>query len=129
MGNVLGGGAHAVGGTDIQEFLVTSFCDNVTDAMLANVAVHDRVKEKLKKRLPQHALGKGDEGAWVAPLSNIEALELVVEAATEISGERNVEIKTGLDDLQHLSISTDGHKIALCGIIPGRLWVGDLVIN
>ena len=97
MGNVLGGGAHAVGGTDIQEFLVTSFCDNVTDAMLANVAVHDRVKEKLKKRLPQHALGKGDEGAWVAPLSNIEALELVVEAATEISGERNVEIKTGLD--------------------------------
>ena len=97
MGNVLGGGAHAVGGTDIQEFLVTSFCDNVMDAMLANVAVHCRVKNKLKKRLPKHALGKGDEGAWVAPLSNLEALELVVESAKEIGEERAVEIKTGLD--------------------------------
>ncbi|OIR20249.1 MAG: phosphopyruvate hydratase [Marine Group III euryarchaeote CG-Bathy1] len=97
MGNVLGGGAHAVGGTDIQEFLVTSFCDNIMDAMLANVAVHSRVKNKLKKRLPKHALGKGDEGAWVAPLSNLEALEIVVESAKEIGEERSVEIKTGLD--------------------------------
>ena len=97
MGNVLGGGAHAVGGTDIQEFLVTSFCDNVMDAILANVAVHSRVKEKLKNRFPKHALGKGDEGAWVATLSNVEALELVVDAAKEISEERDVEIKTGLD--------------------------------
>ena len=97
MGNVLGGGAHAVGGTDIQEFLVTSFCDNVTDAMLANVSVHNRVKEKLRNRLPNHALGKGDEGAWVAPLSNVEALELVVESAKEISEERSVKIRTGLD--------------------------------
>ena len=97
MGNVLGGGAHAVGGTDIQEFLVTSFCDNVMDAILANVAVHSRVKKKLKNRFPKHALGKGDEGAWVAPLSNVEALELVVDAAKEISEERGVEIKTGLD--------------------------------
>ena len=97
MGNVLGGGAHAVGGTDIQEFLVTSFCDNVMDAILANVAVHSRVKKKLKNRFPKHALGKGDEGAWVAPLSNVEALELVVDAAKEISEEKDVEIKTGLD--------------------------------
>ena len=97
MGNVLGGGAHAVGGTDIQEFLVTCFCDNVMDAILANVAVHSRVKEKLKKRLPKHALGKGDEGAWVASLSNVEALELVVDAAKEISEEKDVKIKTGLD--------------------------------
>ena len=97
MGNVLGGGAHAVGGTDIQEFLVACFCDNVMDAILANVAVHSRVKEKLKKRLPKHALGKGDEGAWVASLSNVEALELVVDVAKEISEERDVEIKTGLD--------------------------------
>ena len=97
MGNVLGGGAHAVGGTDIQEFLVTSFCDNVIDAILANVAVHSRVKKKLKNRFPKHALGKGDEGAWVAPLSNVEALELVIDAAKEISEEKDVKIKTGLD--------------------------------
>ena len=97
MSNVLGGGAHAVGGTDIQEYLVTAFDNDVNTAMEANAAVHKEVKAVLKKKFPNIALGKGDEGAWVAPMKNVEALELVVEAAQKVETETGVEIKTGLD--------------------------------
>ena len=97
MGNVLGGGAHAVGGTDIQEFLVTSFDDDVSRAIEANAAVHRAVGEALRERFPDTALGKGDEGAWVAPLENVAALELVVEAMQQVARETGVDIRPGLD--------------------------------
>ncbi|HIG63531.1 MAG: phosphopyruvate hydratase [Methanobacteriota archaeon] len=97
MGNVLGGGAHAVGGTDIQEFLVTSFDDDVSRAIDANTAVHREVGAALRERFPDTALGKGDEGAWVAPLENVAALELVVEAAQSVADETGVDIRPGLD--------------------------------
>ena len=97
MANVLGGGAHAVGGTDIQEYLVTAFDDDINTAIEANALVHKTVKLLLKERFPNIALGKGDEGAWVAPLENVEALELVVKAANKVEQEMGVEIRPGLD--------------------------------
>jgi enolase len=97
MANVLGGGAHAIGGTDIQEYLVTSFDKDINTAIEANAMVHEKVGSLLKDKFPNIALGKGDEGAWVAPLENIEALELVVKAANQIEQETGVEIRPGLD--------------------------------
>ena len=97
MSNVLGGGAHAIGGTDIQEFLVTSFDDDINTAIEANSAVHKEVGKMLNGKFPNIALGKGDEGAWVAPMGNIEALELVVDAASKVSDEIGTEIRPGLD--------------------------------
>ena len=97
MANVLGGGAHAIGGTDIQEYLVTSFDKDINTAIEANAMVHKKVGSLLKDKFPNIALGKGDEGAWVAPLENIEALELVVKAANQIEQETGVEIRPGLD--------------------------------
>ena len=97
MANVLGGGAHAVGGTDIQEYLVTAFHDDFSTAIEANALVHKTVKNLLKEKFPNIALGKGDEGAWVAPLENVEALELVVRAADMVEQETGVEIRPGLD--------------------------------
>nr|AIE94807.1 Enolase, TIM barrel domain-containing protein (eno) [uncultured marine group II/III euryarchaeote AD1000_53_H05] len=97
MANVLGGGAHAIGGTDIQEFLVTSFDDDINSAIEANSAVHKEVGTMLKERFPNMALGKGDEGAWVAPMGNVEALELVVDTASKVSDEIGIEIRPGLD--------------------------------
>ena len=97
MGNVLGGGAHAVGGTDIQEFLVTSFDDDVSRAIEANAAVHRAVGAALCERCPDTARGRGDEGAWIAPLENVAALELVVEAVQQVAGETGVDIRPGLD--------------------------------
>ncbi len=97
MANVLGGGAHAVGGTDIQEYLVTAFDKDINAAIDANALVHKTVKSSLKERFPNIALGKGDEGAWVAPLGNVEALNLVVKAARKVENETGVEIRPGLD--------------------------------
>ena len=97
MSNVLGGGAHAIGGTDIQEFLVTSFDDDINTAIEANSAVHREVGNILKGKFPNISLGKGDEGAWVAPVGNVEALELVVDAASKVSDEIGIEIRPGLD--------------------------------
>ena len=97
MANVLGGGAHAVGGTDIQEYLVTAFHDDFSTAIEANALVHKTVKSLLKEKFPNIALGKGDEGAWVAPLENVEALELVAKAANMVEKETGVEIRPGLD--------------------------------
>ena len=97
MANVLGGGAHAIGGTDIQEYLVTSFDKDINTAIEANAMVHKKVGSLLKDKFPNIALGKGDEGAWVAPLENLEALELVVKAANQIESETGVEIRPGLD--------------------------------
>ena len=97
MSNVLGGGAHAIGGTDIQEYLVTSFDNDVNTAIETNAAVHKEVAKILKEKFPNIALGKGDEGAWVAPLVNVEALELVTKAVDNVHKETGVEIRTGLD--------------------------------
>ena len=97
MSNVLGGGAHAVGGTDIQEYLVTSFDEDITTAIEANALVHKTVKSILRDKFPNIALGKGDEGAWVAPLGNVEALEIVVKAADIVEQKTGVEIRPGLD--------------------------------
>ena len=97
MSNVLGGGAHAIGGTDIQEYLVTSFDNDVSTAIETNAAVHKEVAKILKGKFPNIALGKGDEGAWVAPLENVEALELVTKAVDNVQKETGVEIRTGLD--------------------------------
>jgi|TARA_A100001388_G_scaffold276804_1_gene265646 enolase len=97
MSNVLGGGAHAIGGTDIQEYLVTSFDNDVNTAIETNAAVHKEVAKILKEKFPNIALGKGDEGAWVAPLENVEALELVTKAVDNVNKETGVEIRTGLD--------------------------------
>jgi enolase len=59
--------------------------------------VHKKVGSLLKDKFPNIALGKGDEGAWVAPLENVEALELVCKATNQIEKETGVEIRPGLD--------------------------------
>ncbi|MGQ9583212.1 MAG: phosphopyruvate hydratase [Thermoplasmatota archaeon] len=97
LANVLGGGRHAVGGTDIQEYLVISFGPTVADCVFANAEVHRRVKAALVKKLSGSAIGKGDEGAWVARVGNIEALELVAECCRQVSKEVGFQIQPSLD--------------------------------
>ncbi|MEM2870289.1 MAG: enolase C-terminal domain-like protein [Thermoplasmata archaeon] len=97
LANVLGGGRHARGGTDIQEFLVISFGPTVADCVFANALIHKKVGEALGKKLSGAALGKGDEGAWVARIGNIEALELVSKCCAEVSRELGFQIQPALD--------------------------------
>jgi enolase len=97
LGNVLGGGKHAVGGTDIQEFSSISLAPTARESVFSNAQVHNAVKKRLKERFPDSAIGKGDEGAWVAKMDDEEALELVAEACKEISDTVDFEIRPCLD--------------------------------
>jgi enolase len=96
LGNVLGGGAHAPGATDIQEFLVSSpGAKTIDDAVFGNTLVHKRVKKLLTDS--GVVCGKGDEGGWAPQVKDSKAFEIVSKAVKEVSGELGFEIRFGLD--------------------------------
>lgn len=99
LGNVLGGGKHALGkAPDIQEYLVISLkAPTFSDAAKANVLVHQKVGSSLKKVDKNFTGGRGDEGAWTPNMKSEEALEIVVKACEEASRELGVECRAGLD--------------------------------
>lgn len=97
LSNVLGGGRHAIGGTDIQEYLVVAFGKKINQSIFVNSILHKKVKELLIKKFPAQPIGKGDEGAWVAHIGNEEAIELVAKACKEISEQLQIDIKPCLD--------------------------------
>jgi enolase len=96
LGNVIGGGAHAQGGTAIQEFLVApTGAPSVREAVFANAAVHRTVGTRLEDRGLR--TGKGDEGAWAPEIDDETALEILSSAAADVADERGFEIRLGLD--------------------------------
>ena len=97
FGNVLGGGAHAVGGTDIQEYMAVALGPTVAESVFANAFVHKEVKRLLKERFPGASIGKGDEGAWNAPIGNVEAMELVHHACGLAKDKFGFEVRLALD--------------------------------
>ncbi len=97
LGNVLGGGAHAVGGTDIQEYMSVSFGPSVQESVFANAWVSQRMKAVLKEKFPGQSLGKGDEGAWTAPVTNEEGLQLVSDVCAEATKEFGFDVRVSLD--------------------------------
>jgi len=99
LGNVLGGGKHALGkAPDIQEYLVIPLkAPTFSDAAKANVLVHQKVGSFLKKVDKSFTGGRGDEGAWAPNMKSEEALEIVVKACEEVSRELGVECRVGVD--------------------------------
>lgn len=96
LGNVLGGGAHAPGATDIQEFLVSSLgAKTIDDAVRGNAFVH----KKVKKILSEEGIfcGKGDEGGWAPQVKDSMALDVVSRAVKEASDELGFEVRFGVD--------------------------------
>lgn len=97
FGNLLGGGAHAPGGTVIQEFLCVALGPTVADSVRANVRAHRRVGQALRAKLPKAALGRGDEGAWTAAVEDEEALRIVAEACAAVQDEVGFPCRPALD--------------------------------
>ncbi|MGC2205367.1 MAG: enolase C-terminal domain-like protein, partial [Thermoplasmata archaeon] len=97
VGNCMNGGAHAIGGPDMQEFIAYAESPDPAASVTAAIRVHGRIGEELHRRLPTVALGRGDEGGWVAPLGNIAALEVLVEACARVRDELHVEVHPGID--------------------------------
>ena len=99
LGNTISGGQHASGKSpDIQEFLVLSHgAESFLEAVSANIQVHRRIGEILSKKDKLFSGGKSDEGAWVANVGNLEALEILAKACEEISAELGFACGMGID--------------------------------
>jgi len=97
VGNCLNGGRHAIGGPDIQEFIAFAEEARPADAVRAAVRVHQLVGAELHRRYPKVALGRGDEGGWVAAIGNVEALEILTGACARAREELHLSVHPGLD--------------------------------
>ena len=97
VGNCLNGGKHAIGGPDIQEFIAFADEPRPEDSVRAAVEVHHRIGATLHARYPKVALGRGDEGGWVAAIPNVEAIEILVDACAHVRDETGLSVHPGLD--------------------------------
>ena len=97
MMNILNGGAHADNNVDFQEFMVMPVgAPSFSEALRWGVEVFHTLKGVLKKRGYNTAVG--DEGGFAPSLkSNVEAIEVVLEAITQAGYKPGEEIAIALD--------------------------------
>jgi enolase len=99
LGNTISGGKHAQGKSpDMQEFLVLPHgAESFSEAAAANVLIHTRIGTILKKKDKLFGSGRSDEGAWVANVGDLDALEVLAKACEEVSNELGFECGLGID--------------------------------
>jgi enolase len=99
LGNTISGGLHTHGKSpDIQELLILPHgAESFFEAAVANVQIHRRVGEILRKKDKFFSEGKSDEGAWSANIGNSEALDVVTRACEERGNEFGCECGVGID--------------------------------
>lgn len=96
--NIMNGGANLNNVPDIKEFLVVPIgANDIKEAVFANVAIHNKLKELIAKNDLDFTYGKADKGGWIPNISDEKALELQVKACEEISDELGFLIKSGVD--------------------------------
>jgi enolase len=97
MMNILNGGAHADNNVDFQEFMVMPIgAETFSDALRWGTEVFHTLKGVLKKRGYNTAVG--DEGGFAPSVkSNVEAIEVILEAIQEAGYSVGDEIAIALD--------------------------------
>ncbi len=97
MMNILNGGAHADNNVDFQEFMVMPVgAPSFSEALRWGVEVFHTLKGELKKRGYNTAVG--DEGGFAPSVkSNVEAIEVVLEAISKAGYKPGEEIAIALD--------------------------------
>jgi len=97
MMNILNGGAHADNNVDFQEFMVMPVgAPSFSEALRWGVEVFHTLKGVLKKRGYNTAVG--DEGGFAPSVkSNVEAIEVVLEAIQQAGYKPGQEIAIALD--------------------------------
>ena len=97
MMNILNGGAHADNNVDFQEFMVMPVgAKSFSDALRWGVEVFHTLKGVLTKRGYNTAVG--DEGGFAPSVkSNVEAIEVVLEAITQAGYKPGAQIAIALD--------------------------------
>lgn len=97
VGNCLNGGVHAIGGPEMQEFIAFAEGARPGESVRAALAVHAAVGKALRAKFPGAALGRGDEGGWVAPVSSGEALEILASACQQVRDSTGLTVSPGID--------------------------------
>ncbi len=97
VGNCLNGGRHAIGGPDIQEYLAIARDPRPERSIRAALRVHALVGAALHRRAPHAALGRGDEGGWVAAIGNVDAFEVLRAACEQAREELEIDVRPGVD--------------------------------
>ncbi len=97
MMNILNGGAHADSNVDFQEFMIMPVgAESFSEALRWGTEVFHTLKGVLKKRGYNTAVG--DEGGFAPSVkSNLEAMELVIEAIQQAGYEPGEDIAIALD--------------------------------
>ncbi len=97
MMNILNGGAHADNNVDFQEFMVMPVgAESFSEGLRWGVEVFHTLKSVLKKRGYNTAVG--DEGGFAPSLkSNVEAIEVVLEAIQQAGYKPGEDIAIALD--------------------------------
>lgn len=99
MSNIIGGGVHTKGDSiDFQEFLILPLgAKTFEEAARTNLAIHQVTGELILKAYSKYVLGRNDEGAWAAPLTIKEALEILTKAIEKVEDDTGVKAKIGID--------------------------------
>ncbi len=99
LGNAISGGQHTRGKTpDIQEFLALPHgAESFLEAATANAQIHKKIAVALRKKDKLFSGGKSDEGAWIANIGNLNALEILATACEEVGNEMDFECSMGID--------------------------------
>ncbi len=97
MMNIINGGAHADNNVDFQEFMVMPVgAERFADALRWGAEIFHTLKGVLKKRGYNTAVG--DEGGFAPSLkSNVEAIEVILEAITQAGFKPGEDIALALD--------------------------------
>src|ERR671922_2221970 len=97
MMNILNGGAHADNNVDFQEFMIMPVgAESFSEALRWGVETFHTLKSVLKKRGYNTAVG--DEGGFAPSVkSNVEAIELVIEAIQQAGYQPGEQIAIALD--------------------------------
>ncbi|MBW7931678.1 MAG: phosphopyruvate hydratase [Gammaproteobacteria bacterium] len=97
MMNIINGGAHADNNVDMQEFMILPVgFDSFSEALRAGTEIFHELKSVLKGRGLSTAVG--DEGGFAPDLvSNVEAIEVILEAVGEAGFRAGDDVLLGLD--------------------------------
>lgn len=99
LGNMIGGGAHGMGSApDMQEHLVAPIgARNIEEAVTTNIKVHEKIGKVLEVKDLSFAGGMDDERAWVANLTDVEALDIIYDVCHEATEKTGIRFGIGLD--------------------------------
>jgi enolase len=99
LGNTISGGKHTHGKSpEIQEFLALPYgAESFTEAAYANATIHKKAGALLRKKDKLFSGGKSDEGAWIANVDNLDALEVLAKTCEEVGNELNFDCGFGVD--------------------------------